>query len=130
MVTKRVFLAIAHNAYREAVAKVLKGEPDFEVVAQAVVAQAGSLSEVGDVELDHHNPDIALVDLSLPEGDRLVIVREVSKRDVANAVVLVSPLSDTNDTNISMVEQALEAGAVGVISSSSSLKEVVEALRK
>jgi two-component system, NarL family, nitrate/nitrite response regulator NarL len=125
LVTKRVFLAIAHNAYREAVAKVLNGEPDFEVVAQA-----GSLSEVGDVELDHHNPDIALVDLSLPESDRLVIVREVSKRDVANAIVLVSPLSDTNDTNISMVEQALEAGAVGVISTSSSLTEVVEALRK
>ena len=119
--TKRIFLLIAHNAFRDAIALVLEKEFDLEVVWQA-----SSLAEA--VNLDH-NIDIALVDPSLSDGDGLAVVRQVSsRRNAANtapiALVLTSSGSDS-----AIFKRALEAGAVGVFSTACSLKALVDALR-
>ena len=121
MAAKRVFLLIAHKAFRDAIALVLDKEFDLEVVWQA-----SSLAET--VNLDH-NIDIALVDPSLPDGDGLEVVREVSsRRNAANtgpiALVLTSSGSEP-----AIFKRALEAGAVGVFSTACSLEELVEAIR-
>ena len=121
MAAKRIFLLIAHKAFRDAIALVLDKEFDLEVVWQA-----SSLAET--VNLDH-NIDIALVDPSLPDGDGLGVVREVSsRRNAANtapiALVLTSSGSDP-----AIFKRALEAGAVGVYSTACSLEELVEAIR-
>jgi DNA-binding NarL/FixJ family response regulator len=121
LAAKRVFLLIAHKAFREAIASVLEEESDLEVVWQA-----GSLAEA--VNLDH-NIDIALVDPSLSDGDGLEVVREVSSiPPAANtapiALVLTSSVSDP-----AIFKRALEAGAVGVFSTACSLEELVDAVR-
>ena len=118
MAAKRIFLLIAHKAFREALVSVLDEEPDLEVVLQA-----GSLAEA--LNLDH-NIDLALVDPSLPDGDGLVVVRELS-RNTANAAVAVVLASSGPD--VSVIERAYEAGSARVLSTSSSLQEVVDAIR-
>ena len=121
MAAKRVFLLIAHKAFREAIASVLEEDSDLEVVFQA-----SSLAEA--VNLDH-NIDIALVDPSLSDGDGLEVVREVSGRGkAANAAPIALVLTSSGSEPASF-KRALEAGAVGVFSSSSSLEELVEAIR-
>ena len=121
MAAKRVFLLIAHNAFRDAIALVLEKEFDLEVVWQA-----SSLAET--VNLDH-NIDIALVDPSLPDGDGLEVVREVSsRRKAANAAPIALVLTSSG-SEPAIFKRALEAGAVGVFSTSSSLEELVEAIR-
>jgi DNA-binding NarL/FixJ family response regulator len=118
---KRVFLLIAHKAFREAIASVLEEDSDLEVVLQA-----GSLAEA--VNLDH-NIDIAIVDSSLSDGDGLEVVREVSsRRKAANAAPIALVLTSSGSEPASF-KRALEAGAVGVFSTSSSLEELVEAIR-
>jgi DNA-binding NarL/FixJ family response regulator len=118
---KRVFLLIAHKAFREAIASVLEEDSDLEVVFQA-----SSLAEA--VNLDH-NIDIALVDPSLSDGDGLEVVREVSGRGkAANAAPIALVLTSSGSEPASF-KRALEAGAVGVFSTSSSLEELVEAIR-
>lgn len=121
MAAKRIFLLIAHNAFRDAIALVLEKEFDLEVVWQA-----SSLAEA--VNLDR-NIDIALVDPSLSDGDGLAVVREVSsRRNAANttpiALVLTSSGSDP-----AIFKWALQAGAVGVYSTACSLEELVDAIR-
>ena len=118
MAAKRIFLLIGHNAFREALALLLNEMSDLEVVSQAA-----SLAEVGYVNLDH-NIDVALVDLPLSEGEGMAAIRQLSTHH-GDAVALV--LSSVLDP--SSIVRALGAGAAGVLSASSSLEEVVEALR-
>jgi len=118
---KRVFLLIAHKAFREAIASVLEEDSDLEVVFQA-----GSLAEA--VNLDH-NIDIALVDPSLSDGDGLEVVREVSSRRKGVNVAPIALVLTSSGSEPASFKRALEAGAVGVFSSSSSLEELVEAIR-
>jgi DNA-binding NarL/FixJ family response regulator len=116
---KRIFLLSGHNAFREALALVLNETSDLEVVAQA-----GSLAEVGYVNLDH-NIDVAIVDVPLSEGEGMALIRQLSTHH-GDAVPLVLSSSVLDPSGI---ERALRAGAAGVLSTSSSLEEVVEALR-
>src|SRR5215213_8157727 len=116
---KRIFLLIGHNAFREALTLVLNETSDLEVVSQA-----GSLAEVGDVNLDH-NIDVALVDLPLSEGEGMDLIRQLSTHHGdAVALVLSSSVSDPSG-----IVRALAAGAVGVLSTSCSPEEILEAIR-
>ena len=115
---KRIFLLIGHTAFREALACVLDEESDLEVVSQA-----GSLADVADVNLDH-NIDVALVDLSLPDGDGMAMIRELST-DHGDVLTLV--LSSVSDS--SGIVPPLEAGAAWVLTTSSNLEEIVNAIR-
>jgi two-component system, NarL family, response regulator DevR len=118
---KRIFLLIAHKAFREAIASVLEKEFDLEVVWQA-----GSLAEAVNLE---HNLDIALVDPSLSDGDGLELVREVSsRRKAANTTPIALVLTSSGSDSV-IFKRALQAGAVGVFSTAISLEELVEAIR-
>jgi two-component system response regulator DevR len=116
---KRIFLLSGHNAFREKLALLLNETSDLEVVAQA-----GSLAEVGEVNLDH-NIDVALVDLPLSDGEGMALIRQLSTdHGDAVALVLSSSVSDPSD-----IEMALGAGAAGVVSTSTSLEEILQAIR-
>jgi len=121
LAAKRVFLLIAHKAFREAIALVL--DKEFDLVVSWL---ASSLAEA--VNLDH-NIDIALVDPSLPDGDGLEVVREVSSRRKAANTAPIALVLSSSGSEPAIFKRALEAGAVGVFSSSSSLEELVEAIR-
>jgi|SRR3712207_130819 len=116
--TKRILLVTHHNAFREALAIRLDQEEDLEVAWQA-----GSVADTRDVHLD--GVDVALVDPLLPDGDGLVLVREVS---VANPRALALVLSHKLDA--AMHDQALGAGAVEVLTTNASTEEVINAVRR
>ena len=119
MTAKRIFVLSGHNAFREKLALLLNETSDLEVVAQA-----GSLAEVGEVNLDH-NIDVALVDLPLSDGEGMALIRQLSTdHGDAVALVLSSSVSDPSD-----IEMALGAGAAGVVSTSTSLEEILQAIR-
>ena len=119
MAAKRIFLLIGHTAFREALALVLNETSDLEVVAQA-----GSLAEMGDVNLDH-NIDVALVELPLSEGEGMALIRQLITHH-GDAVALVLSSSVLTPSGIG---RALGAGAVGVLSTSCSPEEILEAIR-
>jgi DNA-binding NarL/FixJ family response regulator len=116
--TKRILLVTDHNAFREALAIRLNQEKDLEVAWQA-----GSLADARSVHLD--GVDITVVDPSLPDGDGLVLIREVS---VANPNASALVLSHKLDPAV--YHQALGAGAAEVLTSNVSVKEVVKAVRR
>jgi DNA-binding NarL/FixJ family response regulator len=116
--TKRILLVAEHNAFREALAIRLDQEEDLEVAWQA-----GSVADTRDVHLD--GIDVAVVDPLLPDGDGLVLIREVS---VANPNALALVLSHKLDP--AMHHQALGAGAVEVLTTNVSMEEVINAVRR
>lgn len=116
--TKRILLAVHHNAFREALAMRLNQEEDLEVAWQA-----GSMTDTRDVHLD--GIDVALVDPLVPDGDGPELIREVS---VANPTALALVLSDKLDP--ALYQKALGAGAVEVLATNAALEEVIDAVRR
>ena len=116
--TKRILLAVHHNAFREALAMHLEQEDDLEVAWQA-----GSMTDTRDVHLD--GIDVALVDPLLPDGDGLELIREVS---VANPTALALVLSHKLDP--ALYQKALGAGAVEVLATNATLEGVIDAVRR
>jgi DNA-binding NarL/FixJ family response regulator len=116
--TKRILLVTDHNAFREVLAVRLNQEEDLEVAWQA-----GAVADTRDVHLD--GVDVAVVDPLLPDGDGLVLIREVS---VANPNALALVLSHKLDPD--MHHQALGAGAAEVLSTNASMEEVINAVRR
>src|ERR687897_829098 len=115
---KRLFLLSGHKAFREAMACLLEQESDLEVVSQA-----GSLADMADANLDH-NIDVALVDLSLSDGDAMAALRELSTQ---HGDVAVLGLNSSGPS--SSIVRALGAGAAGVLAAPASLEEVVDVIR-
>jgi DNA-binding NarL/FixJ family response regulator len=81
----RVILVEDHIAFRQAPSpSCWGGEPDLKVVAQA-----GSLAQAREVLVDGHI-DVAVVDLSLPDGDGRDLIGELRRRHSGISVVVLS----------------------------------------
>src|ERR687898_2801874 len=116
--TKRILLVVHHNTFREALATRLEQEDDLQVAWQA-----GSITDTRDVHLD--GVDLALVDPSLPDGDGLELIREVS---VANPNALALVLSHKLDP--ALYQKASGAGAEEVLATNTGIGEVIDAVRR
>ena len=116
--TARVMLVEDHLAFRQSLAFLLSREPDLEVVAQA-----GSLA-VARQMLDSRL-DVAVVDLSLPDGDGRDLIGELHR---ANAGISVLVLSVT--IRPGHLEEVLKAGAEAVLHKVASPATIVEKVRR
>ena len=116
--TKRILLVAPHNVFREALAARLSQEADLEVAWQA-----GSVADTRDIHLD--GIDVAVVDPLLPDGDGMVLIREVS---VANPKALALVLSHRLDQAV--YHQAFGAGAVEVLSTATPVGDFIDAIRR
>ena len=103
-VTIRVVIADDHPIVRTGLTALLGSLPDFEVVGVAADGRAA----VREVVLT--KPDVALLDLRMPELDGIAATREIAR--VAPAVaVLVLTMHDDDDS----VFAAMSAGARGYL---------------
>ena len=117
----RLLLLDDHLAFRQPLAFMLEREPDM-----TVAAQAGSLAEARSA-LNHcaAGLDVALVDLQLPDGSGVEIVRDM-RVAAPNAHILIL----TADLDRNHHAHAIEAGACGVIGKTAHLADIVEAIRR
>ena len=117
----RLLLIDDHAAFRIPLALVLERERDL-----IVLSQVGSLSEARTKLPEIAGMvDIALVDLHLPDGNGVEIVRDVRATNPEGQVIVL-----TADTDNRHHARAIEEGAVGIISKSVQPFEIVEAIRR
>lgn len=117
----RLLLVDDHAVFRQPLAFMLDREPDLNVVAQA-----GSLAEAREALATVADTiDVALIDLRLPDGIGVDIVRDLrAANPEAFSLVL------TADPDKLHHARALEAGASGVLSKSAQLSEIIDAIRR
>jgi DNA-binding NarL/FixJ family response regulator len=115
----RLLLVDDHLAFRELLALRLAEEPDF-----TVVAEASSLAEVRQI-LSGVEVDLALVDLELPDGSGVDLIRGLRTRN-PEAQVLVVTASDNRHAHAA----AFAAGASGVLRKTVGAEEIIAAIRR
>lgn len=117
----RIMVVDDHDTFRDPLAFMLEREPDL-----TVVARPRSLSEAReDLQSAEHAVDVAIVDLSLPDGSGTDLIREL-RSSHPRAMALV--LSATTDQE--HLASAIEAGAAGLMHKSAPMSDLVEAVRR
>ena len=112
----RLLVIDVHQIVREGIANIARresidivGEADTKESAIAAIAEA--------------NPDVITVDLSLPDGSGLEIVKWARRNSQKIGIVVISILDD--DANLLA---SMNAGASGFISKTSPLDEIISAI--
>jgi DNA-binding NarL/FixJ family response regulator len=113
----RVLLVHDHASFCQALAFMLEREADMRVVAQA-----GSLAAARHVLAP---VDVAVVDLDLPDGHGVDLVREFRAANPQGRVLIL-----TAARGPLQYAQAVEAGAAAVLHKSVHLSEIVDAVRR
>jgi DNA-binding NarL/FixJ family response regulator len=98
----RVFLVDDHTVLRQAVAAMLAGENDMEVVGQSGDGRR-ALDELGRLR-----PDVVILDLKMPETDGLSLLPQILEASPKSRVVMF-----TMYENPIYVHTAMQAGATG-----------------
>jgi DNA-binding NarL/FixJ family response regulator len=114
----RVMLVEDHLSFRQALAFLLTREPDIEVVAQA-----GSLAQAREM-LD--TPlDVAVLDLSLPDGDGRELIDELRRANAGISVLILTVMLGPGH-----LDEVIKAGADAVLHKVASPTTIVEEVRR
>ena len=115
----RVVMVDDHAVVRVGYRTVLGNATGIEIVAEADSGEAGFLTFV------EHDPDIVIMDISLPGISGFEAIRRIVARSSAAKILAFSMHEDT-----AFVEQALQAGARGYVGISSAPIILVEAVQQ
>jgi two-component system, NarL family, response regulator DevR len=114
----RVFLVDDHEVVRRGVHDLLDAEPDIEVVGEAgtmdhALARGPAL-----------RPDVAVLDVRLPDGDGITICRELRSRMPELACLMLTSFDDDD-----ALLDAIMAGAAGYVLKQIKGSDLVSAVR-
>jgi DNA-binding NarL/FixJ family response regulator len=107
-VTIRIFLLDDHEVVRRGVRELLESEADLEVVGEAGTVQEAL------ARIPPTNPDVAVLDVRLPDGSGVEVCREVRSARPDLACLMLTSFSDDE-----ALFESILAGAAGYV-----LKEV------
>ena len=112
----RLLIIDDHQVVREGIAQIARRE-GIEIVGEA------ANKEEAIALIASTTPDVITVDLSLPDGSGLEIVRFARRNDQHIGIVVISILDD--DSNLIA---CMNAGASGFVSKTSDLNEILNAI--
>ncbi|MET8544380.1 response regulator transcription factor [Kitasatospora sp. NPDC004799] len=114
----RVFLLDDHEVVRRGVRDLLEAEPDIEVVGEAATC-AQALARVPALR-----PDVAVLDVRLPDGDGVTVCRDLRDRMPGLACLMLTSFDDDD-----ALLDAIMAGAAGYVLKQVKGAELVGAVR-
>ncbi|WP_186355973.1 response regulator transcription factor [Streptomonospora sp. PA3] len=114
----RVLLADDEALIRAGIATILSADPGIEVVAEAGTGRRAA-------ELvARHRPDVALVDIQMPDTDGLSAVPEILRVSPRTAVAMLTTFG-----NDDYITRALDAGASGFLLKTAEPQELAAGVR-
>lgn len=115
----RIFLADDHIVVRQGLRALLAAEADFEIVGEA-----GNGLQALDA-IKKIKPDVAVLDLKMPELNGLEVTRQLHKHLPEISIVILSMYDDEG-----FVLDALSKGALGYVLKDSDANDLIHAVRE
>ncbi|PYQ34828.1 MAG: DNA-binding response regulator, partial [Acidobacteria bacterium] len=115
----RLVLADDHRIILEGLEQLFHREKDFEVVATATSGE-DALRAVRE-----HHPDILVLDIRMPKGDGLSVLRQIHAEKLQTRVVLLTATLDEDE----MLE-AMQNGVSGLVLKESAAVGLVQTVRR
>ncbi|ADB53792.1 response regulator transcription factor [Conexibacter woesei] len=113
----RVLVADDHPLFREAIVRTIRERPDFELVGEASDGRA-ALEAIRELQ-----PDVAVIDVKMPELDGLQVVSAVRRDELGTRILLLSAYLDS-----AIVFQAVGAGAAAYLSKEADRAQIADAI--
>ncbi len=114
----RVFLLDDHEIVRRGVKDLLEAEADLEVVGEAGTADEAL------ARIPPTRPDVAVLDVRLPDGDGVQVCREIRSRHPEVQCLMLTSFADDE-----ALIQAIMSGASGYVLKQIKGADIVEAVR-
>jgi two-component system, NarL family, response regulator DevR len=118
-VATRVFLLDDHEIVRRGVRELLEAEDDLQVVGEAGTAQEAYRL------IPTTNPNVAVLDVRLPDGDGIEVCREIRSGHPEIACLMLTSFADDE-----AVFSAILAGAAGYVLKQVRGTDLVDAVRR
>lgn len=115
----RIFLVDDHEVVRRGVRDLLESEDDFEVVGEA-----GSVEEALN-RIRATSPDVAVLDVRLPDGSGVELCRELRSSHATLACLMLTSFDDDE-----ALFEAIMAGASGYVLKQVKGNDIVNAVRQ
>jgi two-component system response regulator DevR len=119
LVPVRVFLLDDHEIVRRGVRELLETSSDLEVVGEASTA-AEAMARIPALK-----PDVAVVDMRLPDGNGVEVCREVRSRDESIRCLILTSFADDE-----ALFDSIMAGAAGYLLKQIKGTDLVDAIRR
>jgi two-component system, NarL family, response regulator DevR len=113
-----VFLLDDHEPFRRGLRTLLAAEPDVDVIGEAGTA------ELAVERVPELRPDVAVLDVRLPDGDGVSVCREIRSAVPGTACLML-----TSSASDEAVLGSIMAGAAGYVSKQTCGADLVSALR-
>jgi two-component system, NarL family, nitrate/nitrite response regulator NarL len=113
----RVVVADDHPLFREAVVRAVKERPDFELVGEAADGHAALAL------IQEKAPDVAVLDVKMPELDGLGVLNAASRDGLGTRVVLLTAFMDG-----ATAFRAVASGAHGYLAKEADRSRITEAI--
>ncbi len=114
----RVFILDDHEIFRRGIQHLFAAEPDIDVVGEAATASSAL------ARMPALCPDIAILDVRLPDGDGVTVCREIRSALPKTACLMLTAYRDDQ-----ALLGAIMAGAAGYVSKQASGEEIIRAVR-
>ncbi|MGD9017005.1 MAG: response regulator transcription factor [Desulfobacterales bacterium] len=115
----RVLLADDHSIVRDGLRRIIEDSGDMEVVGEAADGR-DAIRQIASTQ-----PEIAVIDISMPGLDGLEVVSRLRK-EAPDIPVLILTMHE----EAQYVVRAIEAGAMGYLTKQSAPEQLVAAIRK
>ena len=115
----RIFLLDDHEVVRRGLRDLLESEDDLVVVGEAGTAEEAL------TRIPPTRPDVAILDLRLPDGDGVEVCREVRSRHPDVRCLILTSFADDE-----ALFQAIMAGAAGYVLKQVKALDLVDSIRR
>ncbi len=112
-----MIVADDHPLFREGVVRAVRAWPELELVGEVSNGRL-ALEQIRELA-----PDVACVDLRLPEIDGIGVANAVTRDGLPTKVLLLSAFADDE-----LVYRALEAGATGYLTKDATQEQIARAI--
>lgn len=113
----KLILVDDHQIVRDGLKTLLANEPDLEIIAEA----SNGVDAIEQVQI--YKPDLAIVDLSMPDMDGLELIRLLKEKSHDCKTVILS-----RHQEVAYIWRAIDLGVSGYLDKDISIGELVEAI--